>query len=242
MGDIFCFFKKLKVHHGAIWLDADTIRLIVPKHLQNDKTKQFIAKNKSRLKSILFENHIFSKDIFLGTTIFSDRTTLKFPLSFAQKRLWFIEQYEQGSNAYHTPTVLELAESSNIEALKYGLQQIVARHDILRTTIEWDSDLDVHQIVHDQPLIIKEIVFEERDDHESLITEDINRPFDLSSEYPVRVKFYKKPVNAGSLTGRKETVVLLIDVHHIASDGWSSEIFQRELFLYYEAYERNDTG
>ncbi|WP_268225890.1 condensation domain-containing protein, partial [Sinomicrobium oceani] len=66
---------------------------------------------------------------------------------------------------------------------------------------------------------------------ESLLDEDINRPFDLGSQYPIRVKFY----HIGG-----DRTVLLINTHHIASDGWSMEIFQRELYAYYQAYVNND--
>ncbi|RYF84524.1 MAG: hypothetical protein EOO00_15135, partial [Chitinophagaceae bacterium] len=86
------------------------------------------------------------------------------------------------------------------------------------------------------PLFIGEVTLSEGDNYELQITEDINRPFDLSSEYPLRVKFYRIPSDG------EERIILMVNIHHIASDGWSSEIFQRELFLYYEAYERNDMG
>jgi hypothetical protein len=112
-------------------------------------------------------------------------------LSFAQERLWFIEQYEQGTNAYHIPVVLELEVDTEIAGIKYALQQVVSRHEILRTTIE-QGERQEHgiQIVHDVPLSIEDVTISDKEDCESLIREDINRPFDLSAEYPVRVKFY----------------------------------------------------
>ena len=162
-------------------------------------------------------------------------------LSFAQERLWFIEQYEEGTNAYHIPEVFELDRQTEISGIKYAIQQVVLRHEVLRSTIEPGDDLNGIQRVHEQPLPIEEILLSDTDDYEALIKEDINRPFDLSSEYPIRVKFYTiKSGKAGSKKARHKTI-LLINIHHIASDGWSSEIFQRELFAYYEAYLNKDT-
>ena len=70
--------------------------------------------------------------------------------------LWFIEQYEQGSNAYHIPVVFELDADTDIAGIKYALQQIVSRHEVLRSTIEQpESEEHGIQRVHDEPLVLK---------------------------------------------------------------------------------------
>ena len=162
-------------------------------------------------------------------------------LSFAQERLWFMEHYEEGTNAYHIPEVLELDEKTNIEGIKYALQQIVSRHEVLRSTIEQSNDQGGVQRVHEEPLRIEEVSIPESEDYKALISEDINRPFDLKTEYSIRVKFYKiLPAKAES-DKKLDRTLLLINTHHIASDGWSSIVFKRELFAYYEAYVRKDT-
>jgi amino acid adenylation domain-containing protein len=169
----------------------------------------------------------------LGQTLINIPKTVahQSPLSFAQERLWFIEQYEQGTNAYHIPALFELAADTDVRGLKYALQQIVARHEVLRSTIERGEDQQGIQVVHTALLTIDEIICTDKD-LEALIKEAINRPFDLRSEYPIRVKLYK--IEPGSGT------ILLINIHHIACDGWSIGIFQKELFAWYEAYINND--
>ena len=176
MNNIIFFFNELSLHSGAIWLENETIKLSTPKKLQNEETKNFIINNKTQIISILYGNNIFSKEKFLNVLIFKDNISNSYPLSPAQERLWFIEQYEQGSNAYHIPAVYELDADTNTEGIKYALQQIVSRHEVLRSTIE-HGEIEEHGIqrVHNEPLLIDEIMLTE-EEVEPFIDEDINRP------------------------------------------------------------------
>jgi len=240
MNDIIFFFRELRLDAGAIWIEDENIKLSTSKKLQNADTKNFITDNKTQIISILKENKIFSKERFSNVLILKDNISTSFPLSPAQERLWFIEQYEQGSNAYHIPMIYELEANTDKEGMKYAIQQIVSRHEILRTTIE-QGDHAEHgiQLVHDAPLQFDEAVLTNMDDFDSLVEQDINRPFDLSTEYPIRVKFYHIQSNTAEPSNK---TLLLVNTHHIASDGWSLEIFGRELNSYYEAYTNNDTS
>ncbi|WKL50107.1 amino acid adenylation domain-containing protein [Flavobacterium pectinovorum] len=155
-------------------------------------------------------------------------------LSYAQERLWFIEQYEVGSNAYHIPEIYELDVYTNKEGIKYALQEIISRHEVLRTTIEQVDSLGQGiQIVHEKALIIEEVKLPNIYAYDLLVRKDINRPFNLSKEYPIRVKFY---TIESALDESLNKIFLLINIHHIASDGWSTNIFENELFTFYEAY------
>src|SRR6185295_17284021 len=99
---------------------------------------------------VLNANDVSSKEKFTSLVIFRDNTTPVYPLSSAQERLWFIEQYSGGSNAYHLPIVLELGEHTDIGGIKYALQQVVARHEVLRTTLEQpDGQPHSIQVVHE---------------------------------------------------------------------------------------------
>ncbi len=147
-----------------------------------------------------------------------------YELSYAQERLWFIEQYEQGTNAYHIPVLLSL-EDINIKYLKKSIESIVKRHEILRSVFVLESDSDI-QVVKENTLIIEEknikkSVFKEE------IKLDINKVFNLREEYPIRVIIY-------DVDGEYK---LLITVHHIAFDGWSIEVFEKELEAYYFYYK-----
>ncbi len=150
-------------------------------------------------------------------------------LSFAQERLWFIEQYEGGSSAYHMPALYELGADTDPEGIKYALKQVVSRHEVLRSTIE-HSDEELHgiQVVHSAPLEV--VTVRVKGSADDLLRAEVNRPFVLSKEYPIRAKLYVE----------EDRTLLLVTVHHIAGDGWSMDIFERELYAYYGAYIKGD--
>ncbi len=153
-------------------------------------------------------------------------------LSFAQERLWFIEQYEQGSNAYHIPFVFQLDVAVDRKILKQALNSIVSRHSILRTTFHCDDEGVPWQDVNDKPLlIIEKNIAQHR--LSSALKHAINTIFNLEQDYPIRVHFYNVLDN--------DDVFLMITIHHIALDGWSADIFMRELKQYYEHYLAGDT-
>ncbi|MEO5681008.1 MAG: amino acid adenylation domain-containing protein [Chitinophagaceae bacterium] len=220
-----------------LWVEASNIKLFVADNFKDSNSIiAEIKTNKSAIVEYLVANNIFSREDFQQKTIFMSGGNTA-ALSFAQERLWFIEQYEAGSNAYHIPLVIEPEPGTNIDGIKYALQQIVARHEVLRTTIEQpDAEERGVQYVHDEPLYMKEITLAPGEHIKSLLEEDISRPFDLGAEYPIRVSFFTVPATEQS----PGCEVLLIVFHHIASDGWSLDIFQREWTAYYDAYCNND--
>src|SRR3569833_205946 len=125
------FFIELRHNNGAIWVENNSISLNVPEALQTEDVFGFIKANKSRLTDILVANRIFSEEKFFETEILRDIEDGHYPLSRAQERLWFIEQYERGTNAYHIPAVYEIDDEANIEGIKYAMTQIVARLVVL---------------------------------------------------------------------------------------------------------------
>ena len=144
-------FKK---NNSMLWVEANNIKLFVANEFDGrNEIIETIKKVKPEIVSYLVSNKIFSKEDFQKKTIFKSHGNEAL-MSFAQERLWFIEQYEQGSNAYHIPLVIDLDADTDIEGIKYALQQIVSRHEVLRTTIE-HAENEEHGIqrVHDEPLI-----------------------------------------------------------------------------------------
>ncbi|NQY10029.1 MAG: amino acid adenylation domain-containing protein [Flavobacteriales bacterium] len=234
------FFIELKAHAGSIWLEDDNIKFSAPKIFHTADTHDFIKGNKPHIMSVLRENRVHSKRAFDDTDIFADGTQSNYPLSPAQERLWFIEQYEDGTNAYHMPMVFELDAAIEVEGIKKALQQIVNRHEILRSRIEQEEDLRTGiQVVHNEPLNVEEVVLKATEDFVKYISDDVNRPFDLSKEYPIRA-------NIVSVLSSEETGIskrlLVVNTHHIASDGMSISIFQNELLAYYSAFIQHNEG
>jgi amino acid adenylation domain-containing protein len=240
MKNIYIFFKDLLLNEGAIWLTNKNISLSVPPTMQNPETKKFLEQYKNQIVLILNENKIFSKTKFLETEIFKNIISENYPLSYSQERLWFIEQYEGGTNAYHVCLLYELDSNTQKKSIIYALEQIVLRHEILRSTIEQGVNQEhAIQIVHDGKKFIEEITLKDTEDYKPLIKEEINKPFNLSTEYPIRATLY---TIESVLNNSLNKTLLVINMHHIVSDEWSLEIFQKELFAYFEANVKNDSG
>ncbi|MBC9929146.1 non-ribosomal peptide synthetase [Chitinophaga qingshengii] len=151
------------------------------------------------------------------------------PLSFNQERLWFIDQLE-GSVQYHLPAVLRLKGRLNRPALAEALQLVVNRHEILRTVILQNDGVAYQQVQpKDRWELIQEDVQHLRDHHAALqehIKSLTDIPFDLSADHMLR---------AHLLTLSEEEYVLVVTMHHIASDGWSLGILVQELAAFYRA-------
>ncbi|PCK01701.1 MAG: hypothetical protein COA42_22895, partial [Alteromonadaceae bacterium] len=142
------------------------------------------------------------------------------PLSFAQERLLFIESFEQGSSAYHIPYLVQLRDDANIEVLQDAFNQVINRHPVLKSVYRNDElSGDYQSVLNDEILIQTESLATV-----SLLADTlkshISRPFDLSAEASIRLHHYQ--VNSGEQ-------YLLILWHHIAFDGWSTDIFMQEL-------------
>ncbi|MFZ5833576.1 MAG: amino acid adenylation domain-containing protein, partial [Planctomycetota bacterium] len=159
----------------------------------------------------------------------------RFPLSFAQQRLWFLEQMEGELTAYNIPLAWRLRGRLNIEALRRTLEQIVHRHESLRTTYQFGDGDPVQTVLPPQrfELPISDLAGRKPEEREidlvQLGLDDAQRRFDLTADLMLRATL----VRVGD-----DDHALLLTMHHIASDGWSLSILRREIRLLYEAYCR----
>ncbi len=155
------------------------------------------------------------------------------PLSFAQERLWFLNQIEPESPAYNESNCTRLIGSLDVAALERALNQIVARHEVLRTTIALIDGTPQQLITPSRsvelPVIdLREQTDKDRDSETRRLTlEALRRPFDLSRDLMLRVLLLR-------LTDQED--ILLLVHHHIASDGWSVGILWQELTALYRAF------
>ncbi|HEX5886873.1 MAG TPA: amino acid adenylation domain-containing protein, partial [Pyrinomonadaceae bacterium] len=154
------------------------------------------------------------------------------PLSFAQQRLWFLDQMEPGNPFYNISAVVRLSGELNVTALEHSFGEIASRHEALRTRFEVVDGQPVQIITPalswSLPLIdLREFTPEEREqDLARRAAEDAQTPFDLSTGGLLRTTLVQLS---------DEEYALLVTMHHIVSDAWSVGILIRELTLLYEA-------
>jgi amino acid adenylation domain-containing protein/non-ribosomal peptide synthase protein (TIGR01720 family) len=148
-------------------------------------------------------------------------------LSFAQERLWFIERFEGGTNAYNLPFVLEVADGADTDTLLAAVRGVIARHDVLRTVLRQTPDGTAYQEVPsaDVPLGIDVLRVPDREAMHAEIRRDLERVFDLAHEGPLRVRLYEAPD-----VGRR----LVFAIHHVAFDGWSIDVLLEDLLMAYD--------
>ncbi|MBV9109237.1 MAG: non-ribosomal peptide synthetase, partial [Gemmatimonadetes bacterium] len=157
------------------------------------------------------------------------------PLSFAQQRLWFVEQLENTGAAYHIPTHLPLRGELDRDALGRALDRIVARHEALRTVFPVVDGEPAQRII---PAEESRFHLVEHDlsgsaapgmELRRVMAEEAGALFDLE----------RGPLIRGRLIRwREDDHLLLVTMHHIVSDGWSMGVFTRELGALYDAFLR----
>ncbi|MFI2606494.1 amino acid adenylation domain-containing protein [Kitasatospora sp. NPDC018619] len=149
------------------------------------------------------------------------------PLSFAQQRLWFIEQFEGPSALYNTPFALRLTGALDAAALEGALGDVVDRHEVLRTVFPTvDGQPHQHILAEGRP-VLHRVRAADGAELDALLREAAGQVFDLASDLPVRAWLYDLPA--------PDEHVLLLLTHHIASDGWSVGPLFRDLAEAYRA-------
>jgi amino acid adenylation domain-containing protein len=159
------------------------------------------------------------------------------PLSFAQQRLWFLDQLEPGSSAYHLSGMFRLSGPLLATALEHSLNEIIRRHESLRTTFVVVGDQPVQVIAPSLtvPLLVFDFTGPVHSDREEearqLLAEEARRRFDLARGPLLRAILVR--------LGEREHQ-LLLTLHHIISDGWSMGVLYRELSILYDAFCRGE--
>jgi aspartate racemase len=156
-----------------------------------------------------------------------------FPLSFAQQRLWILNQLQPDSPAYNVPIALRLEGHLDIAALERTLSEVIRRHQSLRTTFA-TTDGQPAQVIHlSQPVTLPVVDLsgmpnEVREANAlQWIDNEARQPFDLSRGPLLRQALLRLG---------EEEYVLLLNMHHIVSDGWSMGVLMREVAALYEAF------
>ncbi|KAK3314236.1 hypothetical protein B0H66DRAFT_630727 [Apodospora peruviana] len=148
--------------------------------------------------------------------------------SFAQGRLWFLDQFNVGSTWYIMPLATRMRGPLQVDALAAALLALEQRHETLRTTFEEKDGVGM-QIIHPsgtKDLRVVDVSAEQDGDYRGLLKQEQTAPFDLASEPGWRVSLLRLG---------EDDHVLSIVMHHIISDGWSVDILRQELGQFYAA-------
>ncbi|MBF1989860.1 amino acid adenylation domain-containing protein [Fischerella thermalis] len=214
-----------------LWIENERLRCSAPKEALTPEIKTELAARKAEILAFISQ---------ANQALHSSSESIQpvprqgnIPLSFAQQRLWFFTQLEPESYAYNIPAAVRLTGKLNIAALSKSINEIIRRHEILRTTFTVVDGEPIQVIGNGEnftfPVIDLQAFSEEKKQQEvfNLAALEAQKPFDL----------VQGPLIRANLLKLAETDhVVLLTMHHIVSDGWSTGIFIKELTALYTAF------
>ena len=161
------------------------------------------------------------------------------PLSFAQQRIWLLQQMEPQSAAYNLPGAIRLHGRLDANALESALNDIISRHEVLRTGFPTFEGQPVQKIHAARPLSLPLLDLSQLDptgseaEAQRLAREQARQPFDLASDHLIRAQLVRR--------GQRDHL-LLITLHHIVADDWSIGLLFKELATVYHAFSRSEAS
>ncbi|MEM7127315.1 MAG: amino acid adenylation domain-containing protein [Chloroflexota bacterium] len=235
--DLLLDLKQKNIH---LWVDDDRLRYDAPKGALTPELGALLRQHKADLMDFLRTTAPMP-----STAIQPVDRTAPLPLSFAQERLWFLDQLEGSSAVYNLPEAWRLEGPLNVDALEQSLQALVARHESLRTTFAAEDGVP-YQLIHTELPIELPLTdlrgFEpemQEAEVERLTIAEATHPFDLSRDSMMRATLLRVSPQNGTMDAAH---ILLLTFHHIAIDGWSMGILLRELAGLYEAFSQGQSS
>ncbi|MDI1475044.1 non-ribosomal peptide synthetase [Polyangium sp. y55x31] len=216
-----------------LWVEGDRLRFRAPRGALTDALREEISRHRDDIIAFLRQVVVAEQE----SPIEPVPRAGGLPLSFAQQRLWFLDRMGSAA-AYNMPIALRLCGTLDLDALRRSLDEIVRRHETLRTTFS-ERDGEPYQVVHDPapisfPIIdLRHLSLEEQEaDVRRLAREEAGRPFDLAQDPMLRATI----LACGARDEEVREHVLFLTLHHIASDGWSMGVLMHELESLYGAF------
>jgi aspartate racemase len=222
--------SSLRQKDVKVWLHGDRVRFNAPPGAITPELRSELSQRKPEILRFLKAAAGTSAEAEAEIERVSRDGRL--PLSFSQQRLWFLNQLDPGLSTYNLSDVFQLSGKLNIGALCKALSEIVRRHEVLRTTFP-NSDGQAYQKINDPaPVELKQIDLghlsqsQQQDEFKQLGKEEARRPFDLTRDQMLRAALFRFA---------EDEYLLLLTMHHIASDGWSLAVLRDELSSLYNA-------
>ena len=243
------FLAELNALDINVWVDPNNgnpetdlgqvrLRCNAPKGVLTPVLKEQLSARKAEIIAYLqhSETQLRSQSTTAGIepSLLPVPRTSPIPLSFAQQRLWFLDQLDGASASYNLTSAFELEGNLNRAALEQSLQAIVQRHETLRTTFGVDGDSVPYQRITDGAIVSLPVIDlqakpgKELDTQvKHLIQAEAQQTFDITQDRLIRFKLLQRSTTSH---------IFLVTMHHIVSDGWSFRVFWRELCQLYQAF------
>ncbi|BAZ20878.1 amino acid adenylation domain-containing protein [Kalymmatonema gypsitolerans NIES-4073] len=210
------------------------LRCTAPEGILTPSLRVQLQERKAEILAFLQKANLVSSSTL--ATILPVSRSGKLPLSFAQQRLWFLQQLEPESGFYNIHVQVRFEGQLNQAALEYSLNHIISRHEVLRTNFV-AVDGQPMQVIADSVKITLALVdlqhlepIQRESTCRQLILKEAAQPFDLATDPLVRASLFK-------LTETEH--VLLLMMHHMVSDWWSMGVLVNELAAIYQAVYNN---
>ncbi|GHG84268.1 non-ribosomal peptide synthetase [Comamonas sp. JC664] len=230
MNGIDGLLTRLRKHDVRLWMEGERLRFNAPPGVMTPDLLGEMKSHKEELVSFL--QQVGQSLQGAAEVIPVGNRDGALPLSSGQQRMWFLEQFQGPSGAYNMPAALRLEGELDVKALQRSLEEIVRRHEVLRTQYGQEQGRPFQRVLPPAAVPMPEVDLghvpaeARRAEVRRRATEEAGRPFNLAAELPLRVSLLR-------LDAREH--VLLLTLHHIASDGWSLGVLVRELAALYRA-------
>jgi amino acid adenylation domain-containing protein len=229
------FLADLYQQDVQLWLDSTDaqqprLRCNAPEAVLTDALSTELQQRKPEIIAFLQRAQTAQ---FSGSAITPVPRSEELPLSFAQQRLWFLEQLQPGTAVYHIPAAVRLTGQLNISILQRSLNAILQRHEVLRTNFPAIAGIPTIQITPERAIALPIVdlsglnPLDQEVEIRRVAVQSASTPFDLATDLLMRVVL---------LRCEADESVILLTLHHIASDGWSMEILLSELAALYTAF------
>lgn len=231
MSTIDSFLTQLRKQDVRLWLEGDRLRFSAPPGVLTPQLHEQMKARKEEITAFLRQAGQAQQGATTLIPLVERQGEL--PLSSSQQRLWFLEQLQGPSGAYNVPAALRLEGTLEPGALQRSMDELVRRHEVLRTCYGQVKGRPVQRPLREvrlpMPLVdLQHLPAGERLAHaRQRAVEEARKPFDLTREIPLRLSLLR--------LGPQEHV-LLLTLHHLACDGWSLGVLVRELAQLYRAH------
>ncbi|MCE7987529.1 MAG: amino acid adenylation domain-containing protein [Caldilinea sp. CFX5] len=219
-----------------LWLEGEHLRYSAPKGALSAPLRKQLTEQKAELIALLRQT---AASPLHAPPLRRVPRNGALPLSFAQQRLWFLNQIAPNNPFYNIAAAIPLEAPLNIAALQQSLNEIIRRHEALRTTFDEVGGTPVQiiapQVILDLPRIDLRPwpAQQRRAEAIRLATEEARRPFNLAADPLIRTTLMQLD---------ERSYFLLLTIHHIVADGWSMDIFFRELTVLYTAFAQGQSS